>query len=102
MTNKTFRRKLNVAEFDAKLIEEGSWGYHKLGAFKNRMEFVNQTSPMIIWNYGKQAPDEDETLIGLTFEGKELVDYDGVMSMPEEAVELLECLGYNCDYVKNY
>ncbi len=36
---------------------------------------------------------------GLWFEGKTLVDYDGVYSLPEEIVELLENNGFNCDEI---
>lgn len=32
--------------------------------------------------------------IGLTFEGRELVDYDGVFSLPVQAIELIEEAGF--------
>ena len=34
---------------------------------------------------------------GLWFEGKNLVDYDGVFNLAAEIVELLENNGYNCN-----
>jgi hypothetical protein len=33
--------------------------------------------------------------IGLWFDSKELVDYDGVFEIPTQALDLLESLGYN-------
>lgn len=39
--------------------------------------------------------------IGLWFDNQKcLTDYDGVFSMPKEAIELLEECGYNSDYAK--
>ena len=35
---------------------------------------------------------------GLWFEGKELVDYDVVFSLPKEVVEHLASMGYNMEY----
>lgn len=37
---------------------------------------------------------------GLWFEGKELIEYDGVFSLPTEIINKLEELGYNADYAK--
>ena len=36
---------------------------------------------------------------GLWFEGKNVVDFDGVFSLPEEVCELLEGAGYNLEEV---
>jgi len=38
---------------------------------------------------------------GLWFEGKELVDYDGVYNLPKEIVEELEDNGYDMSYAKD-
>lgn len=37
---------------------------------------------------------EHHAEIGLTFEGKELTDYDGVFSLPREVGEILKDAGY--------
>lgn len=37
---------------------------------------------------------------GLWFEGKELVDYDGVFALPAEIINILEKAGYDCSYAK--
>ena len=42
----------------------------------------------------------DELGGGLWFEGKKLVDYDGVYSLPDEVIEGLEKLGYDASYAK--
>lgn len=38
-------------------------------------------------------------MIGLIFEGKELIDYDGVMSFPKQLALHLENEGYNMSYI---
>lgn len=103
---KNARIEGNKLFFDAELIEEGSWGSHSIGVYKNQMEFVDYGfgTGDIIWNYGKNDVDEEETTIGLEFDenGEDtIMSYDGVMNLPREAVVLLEHLGYNCDYVKD-
>ena len=37
---------------------------------------------------------EHHAEIGLSFNGKELADYDGVFSLPREVVEMLKDVGY--------
>ena len=37
---------------------------------------------------------------GLWFEGKELVDYDGVYSLPDEVIKAIEMLGYDASNMK--
>jgi len=43
-----------------------------------------------------EYPDgsEDVEHIGVWFEGNELIDYDGVFSLPKEAVKLIRKCGY--------
>lgn len=90
-----------VAEFESELVEEYSAVpiVTKLGLHKNRMEMkVSGSGAIIIWNYGKKAADEDETLIGLQFDsvgGKRVLDYDGVFSLPYPARKLLISNGYD-------
>lgn len=40
----------------------------------------------------------DESSGGMWFEGKELVDYDGVFALPKSVVEYLTSVGYNMEY----
>jgi hypothetical protein len=57
----------------------------------------------IEWVYELNEDDgEDVVDIGLWFEEgtKTLKDYDGVFSMPKQAIELLEENGFDCEYAK--
>lgn len=38
---------------------------------------------------------------GLSFENKELIDYDGVFELPDFIIEKLEELGYDASYAKD-
>lgn len=89
--------------FESSLILEGSWGEQSLGRHESIMSlFMDDAKERgsIEW----EIPDfEDEiTEIGLWFgqkwlqEGRAvpyLKDYDGVMSLPKQAVEILERAG---------
>ena len=68
-----------------------------LGKHKCRMELHrnHENYSWIIWNYGKKAADEDETVIGLEIEGNKVVGYDGVFSLPKQAELLLRAAGYD-------
>ena len=100
---KTFVSPVPVAvkEFTAELVLERSStpDVESMGTMKNRMELHRASSSSygdcIVWNYGRKAPNEDETVIGLIFEGDNVVDYDGVMSLPREACQLLASAGYD-------
>ena len=100
----------NKLYFDAELFKENSFRRWSIGQYKNLMELVITgkaryqfgTIGYIEWLFGKDAPDEEEEVIGVWFdEDKNLTDYDGVFELPEEAIVLLEHLGYNCDYAKD-
>ena len=74
----------------------------QLGEHESTMDFYMDeegTRGFIEWD----IPDlEMGAEIGLWFEEdkKTLCDYDGVFSLPEQAIELLEENGYNADYAK--
>jgi hypothetical protein len=91
----------NVLEFKHELCLESSYSRIDLGMHFNRMELKIDKSGYyghIIWNYGKNAADEDETVIGLSFNGNgELCDYDGVFDLPKEAIQLIKANGYTLD-----
>lgn len=42
----------------------------------------------------------DECGGGLWFEGRELIDYDGVYALPREVVSMLKDLGFDVSYVE--
>jgi hypothetical protein len=91
----------NILEFKQELNLQTSYSRIDLGMHFNRMELnirPDGYGGCIIWNYGKQAADEDETIIGLSFNGNgELCDYDGVFELPKEAITLLRSNGYDLD-----
>lgn len=84
-------RMIEVAEktFTAALCLQGSWGGRGLGKHESTMTLYMQEDDKygcIEWD----IPSLDEVEhIGLWFEDGELTDYDGVFSLPREAVELL-------------
>lgn len=78
------------------IIEEGSWGERKLGKHASTMElflserFVNEG--FIEWDIPSLNRGES---IGLWWDAeKNLLDYDGVFSLPTEAIEFLEEQGF--------
>jgi len=92
-------------EFEAELVEEYSAvpQVTSLGRHKHRMELHRageRNMDCIIWNYGRRAPDEDETVIGLEIEDRKVVGYDGVMCIPAEAVLLLKAAGLDTSEIE--
>ena len=83
--------------FKSSLIMEGSWGEQSLGEHESVMELYlteDKTRGFIEWD----VPDLQElTEIGLWFQTHEgkmmLTDYDGVFSLPYEAIKMLEETG---------
>ncbi len=80
--------------FTAQLISEGSWGARDIGNHESTMSFflTSDGYGFIEWD----IPDIETTeQIGLWFEnGNVLTDYDGVFSLPKEAIELLRSNGF--------
>jgi hypothetical protein len=78
--------------FEAEMVLEGSWGERKLGKHTSTMELWECDGPgryYIEWD----IPDLERTEeIGIWFDTKtkELIDYDGVFSLPIQAIALLE------------
>jgi len=90
-------KQVATKTFKSSLIMEGSWGERSLGEHESVMALYvteDKTRGFIEWD----VPDLEElTEIGLWFDqdGDEvlLTDYDGVMSLPAEAVKMLEDFG---------
>ena len=94
--------KKDTLEFESPINLEGSWGERNLAkSTKSTMDLYLGKDPAhgyIEWDI--PALDMTEG-IGLVFERKddgklELVDYDGVMTLPEQAMDLLERNGFCC------
>lgn len=86
-------KSLIKIEFEAECIAEGSWGSRDLGKRKCSMElFDNENGRAEI----EFIAGDDCQHIGLTYDSeKNILDYDGVFSMPNEAIELLNKAGFN-------
>jgi hypothetical protein len=86
-------KKIAEMTFAAELISEGSWGHRDLGKHESTMtlyETENRNHYFIEWDIPALETSEE---IGLTFEHKRLVDYDGIFSLPSEAVKLIRKAG---------
>lgn len=84
-----------VAKLELKptaMILEGSWGARDIGEYASTMTlYAGEGTYFIEWDIPGLGRCES---IGLTFEHKRLVDYDGVMSLPREAISLLRNAGF--------
>lgn len=85
--------------FEADLISQGSWGSRDLGKHKSTMELYQADLHLDIeWDVPGLETTES---IGLDFEWSDkhkawsLIEYDGVFSLPSEAVQLLRENGYH-------
>lgn len=86
---------IDKIKFDSPINMEGSWGGRPLASSaESTMElwFEKDNTGSIEWCVDSLDIVEH---IGLTFEigvngGRKLVDYDGVMSIPTQALDLLE------------
>lgn len=84
---------IGIATFTSPMILEGSWGERDVGTHESTMElYFNETATGFIeWD----IPDLDDFYeIGLWFDIDQfgircLKDYDGVMSLPKQAIDLL-------------
>lgn len=86
-------RRLARSKFDTELILEGSWGSRDIGKHKSTMTLWEERGP--VYSIEWKVPDLGRTEhIGLTFERGRLVDYDGVFSLPREAIALIRKAGF--------
>lgn len=76
------------------MISHGSWGQRDKGSHASTLELWqgNDGGLSIEWD----IPGLEQTEhVGLTFDAdKRLVDYDGIMALPEPIAEWLRELGY--------
>ena len=83
-------------EFEAELVREYSAVPHveSLGRRRHRMtlHLQDEGHGLIEWEAGD---DGEGAAIGLIFEDRRVVDYDGVFELPMQAVKLLEAAGYD-------
>jgi hypothetical protein len=74
------------------MVSEGSWGSRSVGKHASTMTlYAEHNHYFIEWDIPELEICEH---IGLTFEHKTLVDYDGVFSLPKEAIRFLRKQGF--------
>ena len=84
---------LGAKTFTSNINKETSYGSNSMGVQSSTMELHSTDDPtycFIEWD----LPDLEETVtIGIWLEEKALSEYDGVFSLPIQAVELLREFG---------
>jgi hypothetical protein len=74
------------------MVTHGSWGSRDVGKHASTMTlYADKAHYLIEWDVPGLETTEH---IGLTFEHKTLTDYDGIMSLPKEAVTFLREQGF--------
>src|SRR5262245_26635279 len=99
-------KPIDVMEFKSPINLEGSWGQRNIAkrATSTMALYLNKDATgSIEWDVPSLDIVEH---IGLTFEidpkGKRtLTDYDGVMTLPDQAMDLLERNGIDCAEMRN-
>lgn len=84
--------------FTAELVSEGSWGERDLGKHESTMDLYEVEGDagrlFIDWIIDSLETCEEIGIRVEMVDGKRTVcDYDGVFSLPSEAIELLESVG---------
>lgn len=84
--------QIDEVTFRARLKEEGSWGERDIGVHNNTMTLyrISDNYLCVEWTHG-----HDVTSIGVWTETRPndqefMTDYDGLFSLPKEAITLLE------------
>jgi hypothetical protein len=89
------REMQKIAETTIKpthMVSEGSWGARRVGKHASTMTlYADERGYFIEWDI--PALETTET-IGLSFEHKTLTDYDGIFSLPKEAIAFLRKQGF--------
>lgn len=88
--------------FTTELVREGSWGVQDLGSYESTMSLYDVEGDagkgFIEWDVPELENTEE---IGLWYEmrgaQRALTDYDGVFSLPEQAIELLRSVNIIVD-----
>lgn len=88
-------KTIDKVTFDAQLHLEGSFGASQLGKHPCSMELFDIDGHISIEFIAGKDGCVGVEHIGLTFKDKTLVDYDGVFSIPREAINLLRKNGYH-------
>ena len=87
--------QIGQCTFTAALIKYGSWGYRPEGIHPSTMTLYmddDGLTGLIEWDIPSLSEFEE---IGLSFDSdRNLIDYDGIMALPREAVSLLRSFNF--------
>ena len=76
--------------FTARISENAK---SEMELFAPNGEIIETGNGLIEWVYNVGTDEEDVEHIGVRWENRELVDYDGVFDLPAQAITLLEQAG---------
>lgn len=98
-------KSIKKIQFRTELVLERSISPYpeELGMYNNTMEFYKNENGYFCIEWIAEAvkgDDEQYALIGIELEGHDVVGYDGVFSLPKEAIKLLQDCGYNTKEVE--
>lgn len=90
------QRIIGIKKFKSRVTLDTAYGrVEDYGVVENTMTLVEGDKSLYIeWEVGKDG-EINYAEIGLTTVGKKVTDYDGVMSLPKEAGQLLRRHGFN-------
>jgi hypothetical protein len=97
--------KLGESLFKEVIVMEYSYTdkVEKVGMANNTMTLwrTARDRGFIHWSYDVIADKSKsgEVEIGLWFDGRRVLDYDGIFSLPKEAIALLKRYGFICEEV---
>jgi hypothetical protein len=94
-----FKRSVIVREFASGTTDPISTGLTVALCYDGSrcQDAAEDTPTSAILNYQDERGDDDETVIGLGFSGRTLVDYDGVFQLPPEVAGLLQAHGFELE-----
>jgi hypothetical protein len=91
--------KIVEKTFISELIREWSYGVVPIGKHKSTMTLYRSGIEEYFIEWDVPALDESYE-IGLKIEGQKVVGYDGIMSLPEQAINLLKEQGFDTQEVE--
>jgi len=95
-------------EFETECYMEGSWGTRELGRLKCSMELFDSGKRFDPYSRTSRGEAQIEFIagdhvehIGLIYDdNKRITDYDGVFSVPDEAIRMLKDNGFNTEEIE--
>lgn len=86
-------------EIETQLVRETMYNATKLGNHTSTMELWQNDEGEIYLEWDIPALEETQ-YYSFTVDGKTILEFEGAISIPKEAIELLEENGFNADEIK--